>query len=126
MQIAEGADSVPVHWQQRHSNKKLSFTGETIPAARLPSLPQQDNFHDCGLFVLAYADYFLYYLPGVISHKTMNELKGGQHCCACTMSWLFAQADMCHSTVRHVHSRLYLAQVQYVAWLSDAGYHLYA
>lgn len=80
MQIAEGADSVPVHWQQHHSNKKLSFTGETIPAARLPSLPQQDNFHDCGLFVLAYADYFLYYLPGVISHKTMNELKGGQHC----------------------------------------------
>ncbi len=49
------------------------------------ALPLQDNFCDCGLFLLTYTDYFTHSLPPAIRTKNRkslepNELEGRWQC----------------------------------------------
>ena len=52
-------------------------------AAKKLQLPQQDNFCDCGLFLLTYAEFFTHSLPGHIRTKSRQrhhpaELEGAR------------------------------------------------
>jgi hypothetical protein len=57
-QLREGGpDSVPAQWAASHPDRTRTFSAAEIPHRR-PPVPRQDNHCDCGLFVLAYSDFF--------------------------------------------------------------------
>jgi Ulp1 family protease len=40
------------------------------------ALPKQDNHCDCGLFVLAYMEYFVHANPPALSYEAVKNAKG--------------------------------------------------
>ena len=56
---------MPVQWAARHNGAERLFTGKkhAVPVHRLKTLPKQNNYTDCGLFLLAYLQYFAFSLP---------------------------------------------------------------
>ena len=65
--LRQDGDSAAKRWVADHPEEKRDFLQMTI---KRPRVPLQDNHFDCGLFLCAYVDHFLAYLP-----KTMNEKK---------------------------------------------------
>ena len=52
-----------------------------MPVVRLDKpwfLPKQDNWWDCGLFLLAYMQFFIYSLPREISKPTLARMPGAR------------------------------------------------
>ncbi len=65
--LRQDGDSAAKRWVADHPGQERDFLQMTI---KRPRVPLQDNHFDCGLFLCAYVDHFLAYLP-----KTMNERK---------------------------------------------------
>ena len=65
--LRQDGESAAKRWVADHPGKNRDFLQMTI---KRPRVPLQDNHFDCGLFLCAYVDHFLAYLP-----KTMNEKK---------------------------------------------------
>ena len=62
----QDATSVPFSWAKDHPDRPAHhFTGSTIPGKQA-QVPRQDNYHDCGLFVLAYLDFWTHAPPDQI------------------------------------------------------------
>ena len=79
-QVAQGGESRPALWAIGHPETPQRSLD--IGHKRL-TLPVQDNFCDCGLFLLTYADYFTHSLPAAVrtkSRKTLEppELEGSE------------------------------------------------
>ena len=71
MQVAQGGDSAPAVWAVAHPEvpqRSLDVTAKKL------QLPQQDNFCDCGLFLLTYAEFFTHSLPDHIRTKSRQRL----------------------------------------------------
>ena len=66
-QVAEGGASVPAQWAASHGGAERVFTNigkkTVMPVHKLKALPKQDNYTDCGLFLLAYLQFFAFSLP---------------------------------------------------------------
>lgn len=60
LQVKEKADSVPAQWVKANTDAPPRDF-ELI--ARKVKLPSQDNYCDCGLFLLTYVEFFTYGLP---------------------------------------------------------------
>ena len=67
VQVEEDSTSVPAQWAVAHPGEERSFEGAVLPAGKVKKLPVQDNHCDCGLFVLAFFEFFLYGLPSMVS-----------------------------------------------------------
>lgn len=67
VQVAEGQSSVPADWAatRKHSDQAFLSGGldPEMYVHKLDALPKQDNGYDCGLFMLAYLQFFVYSLP---------------------------------------------------------------
>ncbi len=65
MQVAEGGTNVALEWAARHEGAERPFSGQKnlMPVHKLKALPKQNNYTDCGLFLLAYLQYFACELP---------------------------------------------------------------
>lgn len=64
--------------------KQRIFDPVSFPITRLEKpwfLPKQDNYFDCGLFLLTYMQFFVYSLPTEISKQSLLRLPG-EPCCA--------------------------------------------
>lgn len=63
-------DSVAASWAAAHPLARHLFTATTMPA-HSAEVPKQQNWWDCGLFVLAYLDYWTFAPPqqGFMSSK---------------------------------------------------------
>lgn len=72
LQVSQGGESQPALWALRHPETPQRSLD--IGHKRL-NLPQQDNYCDCGLFLLTYADYFTHSLPEVIKTKSKKTLE---------------------------------------------------
>lgn len=75
--LEEGVDSVPADWAKQHPDVKHFFTGETMPG-KTAQVPRQDNYCDCGLFVLAYMDFWTHAPPDQVELCERGALKGEQ------------------------------------------------
>lgn len=66
-QVAEGGLSVPAQWAASHGGAERMFASmgkkNPMPVHKLKALPKQDNYTDCGLFLLAYLQFFAFSLP---------------------------------------------------------------
>jgi hypothetical protein len=49
---------------------------QLVPSCKVSALPKQDNHCDCGLFVLAYLEYFVHANPPALSQKAVTNPKG--------------------------------------------------
>lgn len=70
-------------WRAQHPEGHRDFEAAGFPQARLEKpwfLPKQDNYCDCGLFLLAYMQFFVYSLPKEISKSTLAKLPGVTRC----------------------------------------------
>ena len=67
VQVAEGGSSVPAQWAASHGGAERVFASvgkkNPMPVHKLKALPKQDNYTDCGLFLLAYLQFFAFSLP---------------------------------------------------------------
>ena len=71
LQVAQGGDSKPAVWAVAHPEapqRSLNVTAKKL------QLPLQDNFCDCGLFLLTYAEFFTHSLPDHIRTKSRQRL----------------------------------------------------
>lgn len=57
-----GKSSVPASWAAAHPDATHDFAPATIPG-KTAQVPRQDNWWDCGLFVLAYIDFWTHAPP---------------------------------------------------------------
>lgn len=71
LQVAQGGDSAPAVWAVAHPEVPQRILDV---AAKKLQLPQQDNFCDCGLFLLTYAEFFTHSLPDHIRTKSRQRL----------------------------------------------------
>ena len=71
LQVAQGGDSAPAVWAVGHPEVPQRVLDV---AAKKLQLPQQDNFCDCGLFLLTYAEFFTHSLPAHIRTKSRQRL----------------------------------------------------
>ncbi len=60
---------MPARWAREHPGSERVFTTRTMPFQRC-DVPQQDNHCDCGLFVLAHIEFFIY------GGLAMEQLRG--------------------------------------------------
>jgi Ulp1 family protease len=51
---------------------------QLLPHCKVSALPKQDNHCDCGLFVLAYLEYFVHANPPALSQEAVKNDKGAQ------------------------------------------------
>ncbi len=68
---------MPAEWAARHNGAERQFTGKghAIQFHRLKALPKQNNYTDCGLFLLTYLEYFAAFLPAPEQdlHKLLDQ-----------------------------------------------------
>lgn len=57
-----GKPSVPANWAAAHPGMKYDFSPTDI-VSKTAQVPRQDNWWDCGLFVLAYLDFWTHAPP---------------------------------------------------------------
>ncbi len=51
-------------WREANPDAPLpSFTPRNMPGKKIPHLPKQDNYCDCGLFTLTYIHFFTHGPP---------------------------------------------------------------
>ncbi|KAK9814889.1 hypothetical protein WJX73_001421 [Symbiochloris irregularis] len=73
--LGESTDSVAKQWQAANPGASFKFSDKTVQAHKVMPLPQQDNYCDCGLFLLTYAEFFLSHAPPTISIKSLSALR---------------------------------------------------
>ena len=71
LQVAQGGDSKPAVWAGGHPEVTQRILDV---AAKKLQLPLQDNFCDCGLFLLTYAEFFAHSLPDYIRTRSRQRL----------------------------------------------------
>lgn len=70
-----GKPSVAASWAEDHPGVKHDFNANTIPGKR-PKVPNQDNWWDCGLFALAYMDFWTHAPPGQVEICAAGAFQG--------------------------------------------------
>lgn len=78
-QAAEDSSSLAAQWRAQHPEGRWTFDNNSFPQTRLEKpwfLPKQDNYCDCGLFLLAYMHFFTHSLPEEISKSTLATIPG--------------------------------------------------
>ena len=92
--LEEGVESVPADWAKQHPNMKHFFDGGSMPG-KTAQVPRQNNYCDCGLFVLAYMDFWTHAPPDQVELCEKGAVRGelpGLHtsaeCCALPLSVL--------------------------------------
>ncbi len=67
--------SVPYGWAKDHLGVEHSFEPSTMPGKNA-HVPRQDNYCDCGLFVLAYLDFWTHAPPDQVELCEKGAWKG--------------------------------------------------
>ncbi|KAK9819106.1 hypothetical protein WJX74_001856 [Apatococcus lobatus] len=86
--VAEGGSTVPAQWAASHGGAERVFVSigkkVVMPALKLKALPKQDNYTDCGLFLLAYLHFFAFSLPKADQdlHSLMERANSKSSCAA--------------------------------------------
>ena len=94
--------SVPGGWAQKHPERKHHFEAETMPG-KSAQVPRQQDYCNCGLFVLAYMDFWTHAPPDQVELCERGAWKGtnlvplcsgiGCTSCKCLQS---LTATLCH------------------------------
>ena len=71
--------SVPVGWVKEHPGVTHNFEPTTMPG-KGAHVPCQDNYCDCGLFVLAYLDFWTHAPPDQVELCARGAWKGNTAC----------------------------------------------
>lgn len=82
--------SVPAGWAQKHAEQQHKFEAETMPG-KSAQVPRQKDYCNCGLFVLAYMDFWTHAPPDQVELCERGAWKGtecmlpshGIHCTSC-------------------------------------------
>lgn len=65
-------------WRSQHLEAPLpDFSAKNVPAKKPSHLPRQDNYCDCGLFMLTYMHFFSFAAPLRLDPDSLQELGGG-------------------------------------------------
>ena len=73
----EDVSSVPAGWAQKHPGEKHIFGAETMPG-KSAQVPRQEDYCNCGLFVLAYMDFWTHAPPDQVVLCERGAWKGTQ------------------------------------------------
>ncbi|KAL3148578.1 hypothetical protein ABBQ38_014010 [Trebouxia sp. C0009 RCD-2024] len=71
----EDVSSVPAGWAQKHPGEKHIFGAETMPG-KSAHVPRQEDYCNCGLFVLAYMDFWTHAPPDQVELCERGAWKG--------------------------------------------------
>ena len=71
----QDTSSVPVGWVKEHPGDTHNFDPSTMPG-KTAHVPCQDNYCDCGLFVLAYLDFWTHAPPDQVELCERGAWKG--------------------------------------------------
>lgn len=82
-----GVSSVPGGWAQNHPERKHRFEAETMPG-KSAQVPRQEDYCNCGLFVLAYMDFWTHAPPDQVELCERGAWKGTGSDAAVSGHWL--------------------------------------
>ena len=97
----EDVSSVPSGWAQKHPGQKRSFAAETMPG-KSAQVPRQEDYCNCGLFVLAYMEFWTHAPPDQVELCERGAWKGtelmqlSQH----TGVWCMCHCSSCKCLVQ--------------------------
>lgn len=73
----DDVSSVPAGWAQTHPGEKHVFGADTMPG-KSAQVPRQEDYCNCGLFVLAYMDFWTHAPPDQVELCERGAWKGIQ------------------------------------------------